>query len=210
MNDTNPNSRLEAFCDGVFAIALTLLVFNLRLPDIETSASSNSLWISLRQLLPSFFAFLLSFCIIFITWVNHHATLKLVSKTSSVFIYANGFMLLTVVLNPFTTALLGEYLFTNQAAPAVVLYTALNGLQAFSWILLTQAALKPVRLTSSEKATLVMQSNRRNGYVALVIYSLCTILAFWFPLAVALTTTVIWLGWLFIGMRMRLQEPTAT
>jgi uncharacterized membrane protein len=203
MAESNPNSRLEAFCDGVFAIALTLLVIDLKIPASESVSSTSDLWLALRHLLPSVFAFLLSFAVIFITWANHHATLSEVAGTSSLFIYSNSILLLAVVLVPFTTALLGEYLLTEYAAPAVVLYTAANGLQAVGWVLLTRAALVPKPLTRSDRATLALRKSLRNGYLALVMYALCTVLAFWLPLAVALIITGIWIVWLFYGIRAR-------
>ena len=83
MAESNPNARLEAFCDGVFSVALTLLIIDIRLPATTAIRTTSDLWLALRELLPSIFAFLLSFAIIFILWTNHHATLKLVDKTSS-------------------------------------------------------------------------------------------------------------------------------
>jgi uncharacterized membrane protein len=203
MAESNTNSRLEAFSDGVFAIALTLLILDIRIPAGEGIKTTNDLWVSLGHLLPSIFAFLLSFAIVFITWANHHAALKLVDKSSSPFVYANGFLLLTIVIIPFPTALLGKYLLTDQAAPAVVLYTAVDGLQAIGWILLSRAALRPNLLTKNEKSTLAMRNNLRNGYFALAIYTVCAVIASWYPLAVALLITAIWIGWLFIGIHLR-------
>jgi uncharacterized membrane protein len=107
------------------------------------------------------------------------------------------------VIIPFHTALLGEYLFTNHAAPAVVLYSAVDGLQAIGWILLSGAALKPNLLTKSEKSTLAMRNNYRNGYFALAIYTICAIVAFWFPLIVAHLITLIWVGWLIFGINIK-------
>src|SRR5262245_33076896 len=129
MPDTNVNARLEAFCDGVFAIAITLLIIELRLPGAGEIRDTSGLWTALARMTPSFFAFLLSFLIILITWVNHHHSLKLVHKSSGSFIYANGFLLLTVVFVPFPTSLVGEYLVTDHAAPAVILYNAVLSLQ---------------------------------------------------------------------------------
>src|SRR5579871_7071693 len=110
MAEANPNSRLEAFCDGVCAIALTLLIINVALPSTITINNTTEFWIALKEICPSIFAFLLSFIVIFVTWVNHHSCLKLVSKSSHAFTYANGLLLLTIVLVPFPTALLGVYL----------------------------------------------------------------------------------------------------
>ena len=73
MTETHPNTRLEAFCDGVFAIALTLLIIDIRIPASDVIGTSPEMWIALRHLGPSIFAFVVSFTIIFITWVNHHA-----------------------------------------------------------------------------------------------------------------------------------------
>ena len=203
MADSNPNSRLEALSDGVFAIAMTLLVLEIRVPSGDTITAAGGLWLSLRHLLPSIFAFMLSFVTIFITWVNHRATLKLVDKTSSPFIYANGFLLLAVVLVPFAAALLGEYLPTDYAAPAVVLYTAVDVLLAVGWLSVTRAAVQPSLLTKDERSTLTVRSAHKNAYFALAIYTACAALAFWFPLVIALIITAIWIYWLFIGVRMR-------
>src|SRR5215471_15195113 len=111
------NARLEAFCDGVFAIAITLLIIDIRIPPAIPITNSDELFRAIGNLLPSILAFLLSFITIFITWVNHHEAMKLVHKSSSQFIYANGLLLLTVVFVPFPTSLLGEFVLTASAAP---------------------------------------------------------------------------------------------
>ena len=203
MAESNVNSRLEAFCDGVFAIAITLLIIEIKAPSSEEIKTTNELWMALKHLLPSIFTFLLSFAIIFITWVNHHATLKLVHKTSSSFLYANGFLLLTVAVFPFPTALMGEYLLTDHAAPAVVFYSAANGMQALAWIFLARTALGPNPLTKNEKSTLAMRSNLRNGYFALAAYTTLTVLAFWFPLVIAFLISLIWVFWLIHGINIK-------
>lgn len=203
MAESNTNSRLEAFCDGVFGIALTLLIIEIHIPSSVTINTTNDLWLAFQHLLPSVFAFLLSFIIIFISWVNHHGTLKLINKSSPGFIYANGFLLLTIVIMPFPTALLSEYLFTDHAAPAVVLYAAINVLNAIAWILLFHAALKPNPLTKNEKATLTTRTSQRSSYWALGIYVLCVILAFGFPQVVAFLLGAIWIFWLIYGISVK-------
>ena len=85
---------------------------------------------------------MLSFAIILITWVNHHRFFRLVNKSSGPFVYANGFLLLTVVFMPFPTGLVGEYLLTDPVAPAVVIYNSVTAVQAVGWILVTGAALR--------------------------------------------------------------------
>ena len=201
MADTHPNTRLETFCDGVFAIALTLLIIDIKIPSSEVIGTPREMWLALRHLGPSIVAFVVSFAIIFITWVNHHAAFKLVNKSSAPFVYANGFLLLTVVFMPFPTALVGAYLLTDHAAPAVVIYNSVTAVQAVAWILVSGAALRN-HLTKDEKSTVVMRANRRNGYFAFVVYSLLALIAFWFPLAIAIVTTMLWAYWLVLSLRM--------
>jgi len=202
MTETTSGSRLEAFCDGVFAIAITLLIIDVKIPASEKIDSTADFVQALKHVAPSIFAFILSFIIILITWVNHHNALKLGNKISPLFIYANGFLLLTVVFMPFPSSLVGEHILTDHAAPAVVLYDATMALQAIGWVLMTQAALKD-HLGKSEKATLQIRRNGQFGYFAFALYSLFAILAIWFPLAVAAITTITWIFWLVWGIRLK-------
>lgn len=110
MNDRNANTRLEALSDGLFAIAMTLLVIEVRSPDPGSIHSTADLWSALRHAVPTIAAFLLSFTIIFVTWVNHHAVIRAIPGTSATFLFANGFLLLTVAFIPFPTALVGEFI----------------------------------------------------------------------------------------------------
>ena len=200
MADPHANTRLEAFCDGVFAIALTLLIIDIRIPAQEAIGSTRALWLALRHLGPSIFAFVLSFVIILITWVNHHSLFKAVNTSSASFVYANGLLLLTVVFMPFPTALVGEYLLTDHVAPAVVIYNSVTAVQSLAWILVSGAALRN-QLTRDERSTALMHDNCRNGYLAFVVYSLLALAAVWFPLSIAIVTTVLWVYWLTLSLR---------
>jgi uncharacterized membrane protein len=200
MAETNPNARFETFCDGVFAIALTLLVIEIKVPKPEDIGSTHQLWLALKHLGPLFFAFVLSFAIILITWVNHHRFFKLVNKSSGSFVYANGFLLLTVVFMPFPTALVGEYLMTDHAAPAVVIYNSVTAVQAIGWILVSGAVLRG-RLAKDEKSFGRVRDAYRNGYVAFGVYALLALLAIWFPLTIAVLTTILWTYWLMFSLR---------
>jgi uncharacterized membrane protein len=126
----------------------------------------------------------------------------MVNRSSASFIFANGFLLLTVVFLPFPTALLGEYLLTDHSSPAVILYVSTMAFQAIGWILLTRAALKN-QLPKDEKSAVTIRENRKYGYYGFTIYSLCAIIAFWFPLTIAIITTFIWIYWLILGINMK-------
>lgn len=209
MSEEKINSRLETFCDGVFAIALTLLILEIKTPIAANIHSSGDLWHSLKHLLPSIFAFLLSFGIIIISWVNHHATLKLVDKSTPQFIYANGFLLLTIVIIPFPTALFAEFGFTEAAAPAVVLYGFVILLTNIAWILITWTALTPNPLTKNKAAKAAMENILKESRIAFIVYTTCTVLAFWFPLTISIAITLTWLAWLILGLNFKEQNKYA-
>ncbi|HYM20039.1 MAG TPA: TMEM175 family protein [Candidatus Kapabacteria bacterium] len=202
MADTNPNTRLEAFSDGVFAIAITLLILDIKIPPTDHILTTSDFWLALGRIAPSIFTFILSFVVILISWVNHHGTLKLIHRSSALFIYANGFLLLTVAFLPFPTALLGEHILTDHSAPAVILYESVLALQAISWIAICGAALKD-HLQQNERSAVQLRSNRKFGYYGCIAYSILAIIAAWFPLAVAIVTAMIWVFWLIFGMNIR-------
>jgi uncharacterized membrane protein len=97
-------NRLEAFSDGVFAVAITLLVLEIAVP------TGDDLWHELKEEWPSFAAFFVSFWVIGIIWVNHHGLLDHLKRTDRGVLYLNLLVLMTVVFLPFATALLAEHL----------------------------------------------------------------------------------------------------
>jgi uncharacterized membrane protein len=199
--DARANTRLEAFCDGVFAIALTLLIIEIKVPNAEAIRDTTELSRALVHLLPSVFAFLLSFGIVLITWVNHHDVLERIHRSSAPFMYANGFLLLTVVFIPFPTSLLGTFVGTDHAAPAVVLYDAVLAVQAIAWLLVFETVLGN-HLVDSEHA-ISMVHGRKRGYFAAALYAALAITAVWFPVTAAVVTTATWIFWLALSIRMK-------
>jgi uncharacterized membrane protein len=101
-------NRLEAFSDGVFAIAITLLILELNVP------AGDHLWEQLKDEWPSFAAFFVSFWVIGIIWVNHHGVLDHLARADRGVLYLNLLLLFTVVFIPFPTALLAEHLKSGE------------------------------------------------------------------------------------------------
>src|ERR1700684_985946 len=94
--------RLEAFSDGVFAIAITLLALELKVPHFEPGDHMTGRLISgLAAEWPSYFAFLTSFFTVLIMWVHHHAIFRLVKGIDVTLLFANGFLLMLVTVVPF-------------------------------------------------------------------------------------------------------------
>jgi uncharacterized membrane protein len=109
-------NRLEAFSDGVFAVAITLLVLEIDVPE------GDHLWHKLGDEWPSFASFLVSFWVIGIIWVNHHGVIDHLKRTDRGVLYLNLLVLMSVVLIPFATALMAAHLNTTEdenAAAAV-------------------------------------------------------------------------------------------
>jgi uncharacterized membrane protein len=206
MPDHNPNARLEAFCDAVFAIALTLLIIDIKIPATAVIHNTESFWLAIRHIFPSILAFVLSFAIILITWVTHHNALKLASKSSTAFIYANGVLLLSVVFIPFPTSLIGEYILTDHAAPAVILYNLVLILQSLGWVLICTAGIKG-NLGKSKAAMKEVYKNRTYAYYSVVGYSILALLSVWFPIPIAIITVLLWILWLVVGIRIKTEEP---
>ncbi len=94
--------RLESFSDGVFAVAITLLVFNLQVPHLPTGAISvAALGSALFAQWPSYLTFITSFAMILIMWASHHGIFRMVYRADTPFLFANGLLLLLVTVVPF-------------------------------------------------------------------------------------------------------------
>jgi uncharacterized membrane protein len=114
--------RLEAFSDGVFAIAITLLVLDLKVPQ---AIERGQLWMALGRQWSSYFAYLVSFLIIGIIWINHHAIFDKVRAVDRTLLIANLALLLSVSVIPFPTRLVSEYLSQRPDADvALAVYSA--------------------------------------------------------------------------------------
>jgi len=113
-------ARLEAFSDGVFAIAITLLVLDLHVPEVGDGSLAHALY---RQW-PADVSYTVSFITIGIIWVNHHNVFRHLERCDRRLLFLNVFMLLTVALIPYPTALISHYARTPNATPAAVFYGA--------------------------------------------------------------------------------------
>lgn len=106
--------RLEAFSDGVYAIVITLLILDIRIPEVAPEA----LGAMLLKLLPQLFTYILSFFVVGLYWHAHHQVSVQVKQVNSAFIWLNLVWLLFVSVLPFPTSLLGRYPF--QSIPLTI------------------------------------------------------------------------------------------
>jgi uncharacterized membrane protein len=118
--------RLEAFSDGVFAVAITLLVLNIKIPGLNIPASQlpndTTLWQTLGNEWPMLVAYITSFATIGVMWLNHHRLFTLIKRTNTPLMLLNLLLLLLIVFVPVPTALLAEYLVRLDLHTAALLY----------------------------------------------------------------------------------------
>jgi uncharacterized membrane protein len=118
--------RIEAFSDGVFAVAITLLVLDIKVPPLPASDPHFSLTRALLQEWPAYFAFITSFLTILVMWINHHRVFSLIKRSDDVFMLLNGLLLMCVTVIPFATSLVAAYIRHPDARIAIMLYAATN------------------------------------------------------------------------------------
>ncbi|WP_064745420.1 TMEM175 family protein [Pseudonocardia acaciae] len=149
MTSTTDGKRLEAFSDGVMAIAITLLVLDLKVPPHAEAAgntTAHGLAAALGHEWPSYAAYLVSFLVIGIIWINHHAMFTQVRRVDRAVLFTNLGLLMVVSLIPFPTRLLADYLTSDDSdahvAAAVYSATMLGMAVAFTglWWAITRDA----------------------------------------------------------------------
>ena len=189
--------RVEAFSDGVFAIAITLLILEIRVPH---AAPDHSLWAGLVALWPSYVAFALSFFVILMMWVNHHELMRLVHVVGYPFLFANGLVLLTVTFVPFPTAVLAEHLATAEAKAAVTFYCGTFVVNSLAWNLLFGTMVRG-RLLRPEIDAETIARIRRAYVFGPVVYAVATIVALFQPVLGLVLNASLWLVWIRLGYR---------
>jgi len=122
MDDAKETGRIEAFSDGVFAVAITLLILNIQLPTKSFTKDEDLFFKYLLDLWPAYLAFVTSFATIGIMWINHHRLFTYIKRTDTILMLLNLLLLLMIVFAPFPTALLAQQyiLHPNLRAPALV------------------------------------------------------------------------------------------
>lgn len=175
--------RLEAFSDGVFAIAVTLLVLDLKVPDIDADLVTD---LQLRGRLfrqwPAYLGFLSSFLTILIIWVNHHYLFKLIHRTDRAFMFLNGLLLLLVTFIPFPTSLLSRYILSAAAPTVAFVYSGTYLLLAVAFNLLWYSALRRGLITEPGTKRVNFSGIRRGYLIGPFLYGMATVLALYFPI----------------------------
>ncbi|MBX4198547.1 DUF1211 domain-containing protein [Candidatus Parcubacteria bacterium] len=169
-------NRTEAFSDGVFSIAITLLVFNLKVPDLGTEIlARGELGAAIMKLWPNILTYIVSFAIIGIFWVGHHLMFKQIKRVDRPFLWLNVLFLMCISFIPFPASVIGTYP-TDRSA--VILYGVTLCLASFMILFMWLYASRKRRLVDQalsqsfiSKATLIV-------LVAPIVYVLAILSAY--------------------------------
>jgi uncharacterized membrane protein len=183
--------RVQFFSDAVFAIAMTLLVLEIRLPE----GAEEDLGGALLVLWPSFFAYALSFAIIGLNWITHHRKFRYIVRWDNGLLRINLLFLFAVTFVPFPTSVMAEH---GDETVAVVLYalavSALSLLQLWIWVHSYRAGLMDEQVDEG-----VYRVVRRNLLPVPLVFLLSIPVALFAPLVATLSWILIWPVSVLIG-----------
>jgi len=182
-------SRLEAFSDGVFAIAATLLVLEF---TVNTNDSAPALGHQLLHLWPAYLAYVTSFLTIGIIWINHHSVMETIARADRTFMFINTLLLLVVSFIPFPTRLVAEYLEKKSGeGAAVYAYDATLLLMALAFNALWTYARNNRRLIGENVPERTLKAITWAFRPGVPLYLLVLVLAIWSPLSSVVVTLVL-------------------
>ena len=173
--------RLETFADAVFAIAITLLIIEIRLPPHEEVLRIGGVGPALLSLWPSYVGYLISFIVIGIMWANHHNLMKLVDRVDHGFITLTLLLLMCVAFLPFPTAVMAEHLAdpdAHERAVAVAFYCGCFTVTAVFYFLMWWHAARGRRLIASNVPDEAVRAITRAYVPGSFLYLTATLLAF--------------------------------
>ena len=196
MTNEKETTRVEAFSDGVFAIAITLLILEIKVPKIDIHMTNSQLFASLLNLWPSYFAFLLSFAAVLIMWINHHGFFKYLKTINSKFLYANGFLLLMVTFIPFPTAVLAEHINSPAANVSAAFYCGAMVLVSVAYNVLWFTTAYKRALVKDEISDALIIKIRNAYWFGFFVYLASFIVSFFYAIAGIVICISFWIFWI--------------
>ncbi len=202
---TNDTNRLETFADGVMAIAITLLILEVKVPDVE----GGKLATALAHLWPSYVSFVVSFLTIGIIWVNHHHMFKLIARTNHAFLMLNVVFLMTICVLPWPTALVATFIRDPDGrVVATAVYGGVMTAIAIMFNVVWRYASTNHRLLGPRFSDQALAKMNRNYLAGPMVYGTATIVAFGEPYVSLGIFAALAVYWLLPGTGPRAQVLT--
>ncbi len=187
--------RLEALSDGVFAIALTLLSLDLKVPVLAAGATPAELADALIKSWPTYIAFVISFGTVLVLWMGHHALFQFVRRADGFFLIANGVVLLIVTVVPFPTALVARYLLEPGASTAMAAYAGVMLALNLAFNLLWLAASHNRRLLRPDVPQSQLGRIRRRLVLGVPAYLMVGAVAYFSAMGALILCLALWGIW---------------
>jgi len=168
--------RLEAFADGVFAIAATLLII-----DVTVDARGGELGDALAHAWPQYAAYAVAFLTIGIMWVNHHATFHVIERVDRTFLFLNIALLTCIAFIPFPTRLVAEHLRDDGVRAATLAYGCTSIAMAICFVAYWFYAAAGGRLLAAEADPSLVSGIARAFVPGVPLYTVVTLIALWSP-----------------------------
>ena len=185
-------ARLEAFADGVIAIAITLLILDVKTPDVHGAKLGSAL----AEQWPSYAGYVVSFLTIGIIWVNHHHLFRLIERTNHAFLMMNVVFLMTIAALPWPTALVADHVRDSGKTIAAVVYGLNMEATAIMFNVVWRYASQNKRLLDPRVSQQAIDRATRNYLVGPIVYGAATLIALvnaWASLAIYAALAVYWL-----------------
>jgi len=196
--------RLETFADGVLAIAITLLILEVKVPKVP---AGGSLATALLDEWPSYAGYAVSFLTIGVIWVNHHHMFKLIQRANHAFLMINVVFLMTISFLPWPTALVAAFLRnpSGRIAATVTYGLTMVAIAIMFNVVWRYAVARGLVVSDLDEAAVAKAS--RNYLAGPTVYSIATILAFWNPFASLTIFAALAVYWLLPGTGPRATLP---
>jgi|GEM_PF-1092550 len=187
--------RLEAFSDGIFGVAITLLAIEIGIKEYQ-GATNQNLWQKIVENWPEYFTWFNSFATVLLIWMGHNKILNKIWKPSHSIILLNGLVLLFVVLFPFPTRTVGAFIGTNAVNTAVSFYAGFTGMITVSMLLLNLGILRDKKIIINPGKNLPWFHNMIRGQIiGTVVYAFAAMIAFYSAFISLALTFGMWVFW---------------
>lgn len=187
--------RVEAFSDGIFGVAITLLALEIGVEEYQ-GATDASLLAHIAELWPKYLAYINSFATVLLMWLAHHQMFKFIKKPNSSLILTNGLLLLIVALVPFPTKTVGQFIDTEARNVAVEFYTGYFLLVNFAFLLVWRiAAAKSKGLLHAFATQEVVATVSKSYQIGVLINLICFGLSFVNPWLGIGANVISWIYW---------------
>jgi uncharacterized membrane protein len=190
-NPFMPMTRLEMFMDGVFAIAITLLIIEIKVPDHSELEEAGGLSNYLIHIWPQYLSYIISFFILGVWWSSMHHFHLMIKRTNHTFNLINIFFLMTIAFIPFTTAVLGDYISeTEHRQTAVTLYCLGYYLPSLAAVMMVMYAFPNHRLVDANITKRYLNKFRNKILAGQILVLTAFITSLFFPIAAIIITGI--------------------